>query len=111
MKVWTYKNFKEIEIMLDDGQYMCALINGNYGWLMYLREESDSGLSSCNLNYNDSENKTMEFTLSNGQVDSYPISWVIPVETVNKALQYFKETHRIPDFITWHDDYGEYYDN
>ena len=31
MDVWTYNQFKEIEIRLDDGQYIYALINGDYG--------------------------------------------------------------------------------
>lgn len=106
MDVWTYNQFKEIEIRLDDGQYIYALINGDYGWLMYLREEGDYGLSSRNPDYNGSDDETMKFTLSNGQVDYYPLSWVLPIETVNKALLYFEETHKIPEFITWHDDYG-----
>lgn len=105
MDIWTYNQFKEIEVKLEDGQYMYALINDGYGWLMYLREESDSGLSSRNPDYDGSDDETMEFTLSNGQVDCYPMSWVIPADTVQKALRYFEEKHKIPDFITWHDDY------
>ena len=106
MNIWTQNQFKEIEIKLEDGQYMYALINGNYGWLMYLSEEGDSGLSSRNPDYNGSDNETMKFTISNGQVDNYPLSWVLPVNIVNKALLYFDKYHTLPEFITWHDDYS-----
>lgn len=107
MNIWTYNQFKEIEVRLDDGQYMYALINGGLGWLMYLQEEGDSGLSSRNPDYAGADDETMDFTLSNGQVDCYPMSWAISAETVQKALKYFEETHRIPDFITWHSDYDD----
>ena len=106
MNIWTQNQFKEIEIKLEDGQYMYALINCNYGWLMYLSEEGDSGLSSRNPDYNGSDNETMKFTISNGQVDNYPLSWVLPVNIVNKALLYFDKYHTLPEFITWHDDYS-----
>lgn len=48
---------------------MMALINGEFGWLMYLREDSDAGFSSRNPIYTGSEDETMEFYLSNGQLD------------------------------------------
>ncbi|MBO5104267.1 MAG: hypothetical protein J6B74_04305 [Ruminococcus sp.] len=104
MNIWTQNQFKEIEIRLEDEQYMYALINGDYGWIMYLREEGDSGFSSRNPDYNGSDSATMKFTLSNGQVDDYPLSWILPADTVNKALLYFEKNHQIPDFINWHDD-------
>jgi hypothetical protein len=35
--------YEEVWVRLPDGQSLCALINGDWGWLMYLREEGDSG--------------------------------------------------------------------
>lgn len=104
MDIWSQNHFKEIWVYSEDEQSMCALINGDYGWLMYLREEGDAGFSSRNPDYTGSDDETMEFTLSNGQVDEYPLAWVLPVEIVNKALEYFEKNHKLPDFITWHDD-------
>ena len=102
MEVWSKDQFKEIWVNSEDEQSMCALINGEYGWLMYLKEEGDTGLTSRNPNYNGCDNKTMKFMLSNGQIDEYPMAWVLSVELVNDALTYFEKTHQLPDFIIWH---------
>ena len=109
MNVWENGQYKEIWIHTEeteDGERaMMALINGNYGWLMYINEEGDSGLSSRNPNYEraDEDGKTMDFMLSNGQLDKYPLSYVLPVEQVMKALDYFEKYHELPQFIVWHD--------
>lgn len=105
MNIWENGSYKEIWIYSDeDEQLMTALINGNYGWLMYLPEEESAGFSSRNPGYKGNKDETMEFYLSNGQRDEYPLSWVLPVEQVEKAIDYFQKYHKIPPFITWHDD-------
>ena len=101
MDVWSEKQFKEIWVNLEDEQAMCALINGEYGWLMYLREGGDSGFTSRNPAYKGTNDATMEFTLSNGQVDEYPLSEVLPIAIGYPALTFFEETHKLPDFVTW----------
>lgn len=68
---------------------------------MYLQNEEDSGLISRNPAYKGTNDATMEFTLSNGQVDEYPLSEVLPSEIVSQALIHFDVTHQLPDFITW----------
>ncbi|MEO3946880.1 hypothetical protein [Gorillibacterium sp. CAU 1737] len=87
-----------------DEQTVVALLNGEYGWLMYLREEGDAGFSSRNPDYAGPEEATMEFFLSNGQCDEYPMAWVLPVERVYAAIEYFKIHHKPPAFIVWHND-------
>lgn len=110
MYIWEKEQYKEIWVepkeTEDDERAMMALINGDWGWLMYLREECDSGFSSRNPDYTgtDDDGKMMDFLLSNGQLDYYPLSYVLPVEQVMKALSYFEEHHELPDFIVWHDD-------
>jgi hypothetical protein len=109
MYIWEKEQYKEIWVELketeDDERAMMALINGDWGWLMYLREEGDSGFSSRNADYTGSDDgKMIDFLLSNGQLDYYPISYVLPVEQVMKALAYFEKYHTLPKFITWHDD-------
>ena len=81
---------------------MCALINGGYGWLMYQKDEEASELRSRNLDYGGSDDEMMESALSNGQFDEYPTAWVIPVEIIYKALEYFEKTGNLPEFIHWH---------
>lgn len=103
--VWTQKSYKEICINNDeDEQCMIALINGNFGWLMYLREEGDAGFSSRNPDYQGGDTETMSFYLSNGQLDEYPLSWVLPIDQIKNALDYFDKNHRPPKFIIWHND-------
>jgi hypothetical protein len=71
---------------------------------MYLREEGDSGFSSRNPSYDGPPNATIEYRLSNGQQDFYPASWALPLDEVERALNYFDEEHKQPPFITWHED-------
>ncbi len=47
-KIDSPQQFKEIWLSSPTGQKLCALINGDIGWLMYLRSESDTGFSSRN---------------------------------------------------------------
>lgn len=104
MDIWENEQYKEIWVYLEETAMM-ALINGNYGWLMYINEEGDSGLSSRNPNYagTDDDGKTIDFMLSNGQLDKYPLSYVLPKEQVIKAIDYFEKYHELPQFIVWHD--------
>jgi len=110
MYIWEKEQYKEIWVELketeNDERAMMALINGDWGWLMYLREEGDSGFSSRNPDYTgtDDDGKVMNFLLSNGQLDQYPLSYVLPVEQIMKALVYFEKHHELPEFITWHND-------
>lgn len=99
-EIWVYSEETE-----DDERAMCGLINGDWGWLNYYREEGNAGLSSRNPNYisADNDNKTMDF-IANGELDPYPLSYVLPAEQVMKALDYFEKNHKLPLFITWHDD-------
>ncbi len=99
--------YKEIWIELDDGQSMSALINGELGWLMYLREPGDGGFSSRNPDYDGPEDKELEFYLENGQRDFYPLSWCLPIETINRGMEFFQKEKKPPSFITWYNDSGD----
>ena len=85
---------------------MCALINGEVGWLMYLREEGDAGFSSRNPRFSGADSN-LEFQLGNGQRDFYPSSWTLPISTVRAALDHFRSTGRPPTFVLWHNDSGD----
>ena len=110
MDVWEKGQYKEIWVYLkeseDDERTMMALLNGDWGWLMYLREEGDSGFSSRNPDYEgtDDDGNMMDFMLSNGQLDHYPLSYVISANQVMEALNYFEKHHELPGFISWHND-------
>ena len=96
--------FDEIWVELPDGQSLCALIHGDRGWLMYLREEGDSGFSSRNPDYDGPPDAQIEYCLGNGQHDWYPASWALPIAEVRRALSYFEREHRRPSFVVWHEE-------
>jgi Immunity protein Imm1 len=99
--------FREVWVNTEDGQTLCALINGDLGWLMYLRESGDAGFSSRNPEFTGPEDEIVEYYLSNGQRDEYPRAWALPVADVERALDYFRRTHEPPPFIVWHNDSGD----
>ncbi|WP_436128991.1 Imm1 family immunity protein [Acidovorax sp. LjRoot117] len=97
---------REIWIEGPTGQILCALINGEVGWLMYLREPGDAGFSSRNPAYAGPQQEFISFVRSNGQLDEYPAAWTYPVAKVELALEHFRMHGSAPTFITWHDDSG-----
>ncbi|NEO82920.1 MAG: hypothetical protein F6J87_01475 [Spirulina sp. SIO3F2] len=95
--------YKEIWVELEDGQVIMALINRDWGWLMYLRNaEGDAGFSTINPDCQNPQKK-IEYILDNGQHDEYPAAWAYPIDTVRAALHEFVETHRIPVCVCWQD--------
>ena len=99
--------FREIRVESPQGASMSALINGDGGWLMYLRHPGDAGFSSRNAAYAGPADAEIEYRLENGQVDAYPASWTYPLADVMRALAHFREQGGPPGLILWHDDSGE----
>ncbi len=93
---------KEIWIEGTNEQSICTLINGNIGWLMYLRFKGDAGFSSRNPL--ETSNENIEFYLSNGQCDEYPKKWTYPLNTIKEALCSFIDNGLLPNQVEWHDD-------
>ncbi len=97
------------EVWLDageEGPALTMLVNGVHAWLMYLRDhDGDPGFSSRNPHYTGPASATMQFLLSNGQMDEYPVAWTLPLEEACAACEYFvlSQGGRSPA-ITWHDD-------
>jgi len=116
------QQFREIWVSMDaGGPSLCALMNTNVGWLMYLRhDDGDTGFSSRNPMYNESDTlgglafdgrygrehvPVVTYRLSNGQEDEFPASWVLPEPDIMHALEYFVEHEgRRSPFVRWHDD-------
>jgi len=99
------ERFREIWLSVEAGPALCAQLNGNVGWLMYLRtSDGDAGFSSRNPAFQGSPAATVEYRLSNGQRDEYPASWAFGEEEVLRALDYFVEHRSRAPFIHWHDD-------
>ena len=98
-----------LEIWIDHNPYpsLCALVNGERGWLMCLRYDGDAGFSSRNPRYAGSPDARIEYRLANGQVDVYPAAWAYPRADVFAALEYFARHRRVPEAIAWYNDAGD----
>ena len=101
------QQFLELWVAKPDGQRLCALINGQMGWLMYLRENGDAGFSSRNSEYRGDEKATIEYVLDNGQHDLYPASWALPLAEVQRAVKHFISQSRPAGWVVWHNDSGD----
>ncbi|MCB1326814.1 MAG: hypothetical protein KDK35_16385 [Leptospiraceae bacterium] len=98
------QQFSELWIERDSFPTICALLNGENGWLMYLRYAGDAGFSSRNPNYDGPQDLMIDYHLQNGQHDRYPASWAYPRETIFSALRAFAESRQLNQLISWHND-------
>ena len=96
------QQYKEIWLHSIEGQRICALINNDVGFLMYLRYEGDAGFTS--RNFQDTSKDNIEFLLSNGQKDLYPKKWTYPIDTIKEAMLYFLMLQERSPLVHWQDD-------
>jgi immunity protein Imm1 of predicted polymorphic toxin system len=99
--------FLELWVETEGGAALCASLNGDAGWLVYLRENGDPGSSSRNSEYTGPADGVIEYRLDNGQVDEYPASWALSAGEVKKAIQHFLLTGEPAPWIVWHNDSGD----
>lgn len=71
----------------DSWPSICALINGEAAWLMFLRFEGDAGFTTRNPDYSGPRKAVIEYYLSNGQRDEYPASLNITTSEALRALE------------------------
>jgi immunity protein Imm1 of predicted polymorphic toxin system len=83
---------------------ICALINGEAAWLMYVRFEGDAGFSTRNPKYSGPAKAVIEYYLANGQRDVYPASWNITTAEALRALEYFFVEEAMAPWLQWHED-------
>jgi len=83
---------------------VCTLVNGSSAWLMFLREEGDSGFSTRNPKYEGPKEAQIEYFLSNGQRDEYPAEWDITTSEALRALEYFFEAQAMAPWLHWHEE-------
>ena len=95
--------FREIWLNESGGRALCALLNGECGFLMYLRHEGDAGFTSRNPAFN-GRDMLVEYRLRNGQADKFPASWMLGEAVIVAALEYFALHDDKAPFITWNDE-------
>jgi hypothetical protein len=101
------QQFSEVWLEVrDEGPALAMLVNGTHAWLLYLCDQNGGpGFSSRNLCEANSDETMIQFQLSNGQIDEYPVSWTLSLEDAFAACEYFllNRGERSPA-IVWHDD-------
>lgn len=104
MKTTEQPRFDELWVEHPTGGALCALLRDDRGWLMHLPAPGSPGASSRDPFYRGPAGEMLTFRLSNGQLDTYPASWTLPREVIERALESFRDTGVRPTFITWHED-------
>ena len=90
----------ELWAAVPDGPALCMLRNGADAWLMYLRWPGDSGFRSIGVE----RSGAASYTLSNGQVDKYPLGWCVDVRLCFDAFRRFHRHNAArPQCIVWAD--------
>ncbi|HEY6968010.1 MAG TPA: Imm1 family immunity protein [Candidatus Angelobacter sp.] len=85
----------------DSWPSICALINGEAAWLMFLRFEGDAGFSTRNPDYSGPPKAVIEYHLANGQRDEYPASWNITTNEALRALEHFLAEQEMAPWLQW----------
>jgi len=96
-EVWLYSN--------SGWPAICALVNANSAWLMFLRHEGDSGFSTRNPNYAGPQEAVIEYFLGNGQRDEYPAEWDITTTEALRGLEHFLENQEMAPWLNWHEEH------
>jgi Immunity protein Imm1 len=96
--------YDEIWVNHKNGSSMCALIHGDLGCLLYMKEPGDGGFSSRNTEYDGDPDATLDYYLTNGQRDEHPLAWAIPAAKVREALIEFRRTGKRSAVIHWQAD-------
>ena len=98
--------FSEVWLYSDSSwPAICALVNGEAAWLMFLRQEGDSGFSTRNPNYAGPKDAVIEYFFSNGQRDEYPAERDITKSEALRALEHFMETQEMAPWLHWQEEH------
>lgn len=83
---------------------MLMLTHDDRALLLYFRHDGDAGLTSRDPAHSGPPHAMLDFELSNGQVDSYPAYWTMPLNDAVCALEY-AFLHRAPaPWVMWNDE-------
>jgi hypothetical protein len=104
LKAVRATQFSEVWLRRADATSLAILVNRRSAWLTYFRDDGGQSFSSRNADYAGPDDATMEFLLSNGQMDEYPVAYTIPTsEALRAAEHYFRTGERSPR-VTWEED-------
>jgi hypothetical protein len=98
------QGYLELWLTLPGDTCISALINDGRALVIFGRYDGDAGLSSRSRDVADDSGQQMEFYLSNGQRDEYPLAWTVPTKDALAAFDYAFLYQQAAPWIIWHDD-------
>jgi len=69
-----------------------------------VRHEGDAGFSTRDPQYTGPQKAMIEYYLSNGQRDEYPVAWNITTAEALRGLEFFLEEEDMAPWLTWQDE-------
>ncbi len=97
------------EVWLEDSESGSLLSNGREAFLLHLPdvEGEHPGWTTRAARIEGPKETVSGFVLSNGQVNAFPSSWLVPLaEGVDAFAHFYRHGERAP-WLTWHDDSKE----
>ena len=95
-------NLQYAEVWFDHNESpsICLLKSNDNTFLMYLENSDDEGVVTKGSN---NFEQSIDYKLTNGQIDQYPQSWCIEKELAYKGLAYFYENEGAKSpYLNWH---------
>lgn len=96
----------EVDDPGEEGTFYCLamLTHDDRALLIYFRYAGDAGFSSRDPAYGGPIDAMLDFQLSNGQVDTYPAYWTIPLADAMCAMEFACLHRDRAPWVTWNDD-------
>jgi len=82
---------------------LCAMINDDRGWLMFLRFHGDAGFHTENPELA-GQDALLTFELSNGQTDELPKYFTYERSTILEGVKFFLSSGHPPKNVYWVND-------
>jgi hypothetical protein len=101
------KQFAEVQLVRGERpeHNLFGLFNNDHAVLSYTRNIDEASFSARSNDVGSAAAQSLEFFLSNGQCDEYPVAETISSADAAKAFDYFFKQENLPPWIKWHKDF------
>jgi hypothetical protein len=101
------KQFAQVQLVLGERpeHNLFALFNGDRAVLSYTRNIDEASYSAGTGGGTAGDEGQVEFYLSNGQCDEYPLAETITATDAARAFEFFFRRRELPSWIEWRKDF------